>query len=317
MRRVIPLLAVAVTALAVVAQAAAFTPADPLAAKQWYLQDDHAFDAWTVPPTTLTPVKVAIVDSGLDCSLPDFQGRIADTRSFVGGDPCVDTDGHGTFVAGIIAANLDTQGIVGIAYTSQLLIAKVVRSSDGQIPLEAEAAAIRWAADSGARVINLSLGGVRDPVDPNRDTFSSREAARDRVRLCKGRPPRCCGRQRRRGADRALAVCGLSGCATPRDRRERADALGQRPRLLRPRRDLQRHLGSRRWNLLDVPARAHRAAAALHRSGLLRLRVGRLRQPGGNVVRGASGVCRRRRALRDRPGAHERPGLDDPRALGR
>ena len=175
--RVLPLLAVAVAALAVVAQAAAFTPADPLAAKQWYLQDDHAFDAWAVPPTTLTPVKVAIVDSGLDCSLPDFQGRIAAARSFVGGDPCVDTDGHGTFVAGIIAANLDTQGIVGIAYTSQLLIAKVVRSSDGQIPLEAEAAAIRWAVDSGAKVINLSLGGVRDPVNLNRDTFSSREAA--------------------------------------------------------------------------------------------------------------------------------------------
>ena len=186
MRRVFPLLAVAVTALAVVAQAAAFIPTDPLAPKQWYLQDDHAFDAWALPPTTLTPVKVAIVDSGIDCSLPDFQGRIADTRSFVGGDPCVDTDGHGTFVAGIIAANLDTQGIVGIAYTSQLLIAKVVRSSDGQIPLEAEAAAIRWAADSGARVINLSLGGVRDPVDPNRDTFSSREASAIAYAYAKG-----------------------------------------------------------------------------------------------------------------------------------
>ena len=174
MRRLLPLVAVA--ALAVVAPAAAFTPADPLAAKQWYLQQDHAFDAWAEPPTTLAPVKVAIVDSGLDCSLPDFQGRLAAERSFVGGDPCVDTEGHGTFIAGIIAANLDTQGIVGIAYTSQLLIAKVVQA-DGTIPLEAEAAGIRWAADSGAKVINLSLGGVRDPVDPNRDTFSSREAS--------------------------------------------------------------------------------------------------------------------------------------------
>jgi subtilisin family serine protease len=186
MRPVFPLIAVTVTALAVVAQAAAFTPADPLAPKQWYLQDDHAFDAWALPPTTLNPVKVAIVDSGVDCSLPDFQGRIADKRSFVGGDPCVDTDGHGTFVAGIVAANLDSQGIVGIAYTSQLLIAKVVRSSDGQIPLEAEAAAIRWAADSGAKVINLSLGGVRDPVDPNRDTYSSREASAIEYAYSKG-----------------------------------------------------------------------------------------------------------------------------------
>jgi subtilisin family serine protease len=180
------LLAAALATLAVVAQAAAFTPADPLASKQWYLQDDHAFDAWALPPTTLTPVKVAIIDSGLDCSLPDFQGRVADARSFVGGNPCVDTDGHGTFVAGIIAANLDTQGIVGIAYTSQLLIAKVVRRSDGEIPLKAEAAAIRWAADSGARVINLSFGGVRDPVNPSLDTFSSREASAIAYAYAKG-----------------------------------------------------------------------------------------------------------------------------------
>lgn len=173
MRRVV--LALAAAALAAAAPAAAFTPADPLASRQWYLQDDHAFDAWPEPPTTLAPVKVAIVDSGVDCSLPDFQGRILDRRSFVGGDPCVDTEGHGTFVAGVIAANLDTVGIVGMAYTSQLLVAKVVKP-DGTIPLAAEAAAIRWAADNGAQVINLSLGGVRDPLRPSRDTYSAMEA---------------------------------------------------------------------------------------------------------------------------------------------
>lgn len=169
------LLLTALAALAAAGPAAAFTPTDPLAAKQWYLEQDHAFDAWQTPPPTLAPVKVAIVDSGLDCALPDFQGRIADARSFVGGDPCTDTEGHGTFVAGEIAANLDTQGIVGMAYASQLLVAKVVKS-DGTIPLQAEASAIRWAVQNGAKVINLSLGGVRDPVHPNRDTFSTLEA---------------------------------------------------------------------------------------------------------------------------------------------
>ena len=169
------LLALVAAALVAAAPAAAFTPTDPLAAKQWYLQDDHAFDAWAEPPTVLQPVKVAVVDSGVDCSLADFKGRILDARSFVGGDPCTDTEGHGTFVAGVIAANLDGQGTVGIAYSSQLLVAKVVKP-DGTIPLAAEAAAIRWAADSGARVINLSLGGVRDPVHPSRDTYSALEA---------------------------------------------------------------------------------------------------------------------------------------------
>jgi subtilisin family serine protease len=174
MLRVLP--ALIAVALVAAAPAAAFAPADPLAAKQWYLADDHAFDAWATPPPDLVPVRVAIVDSGVDGTLPDFAGRIAESKSFVGGSPLVDTEGHGTFVAGEIAANLDTQGIAGIAYTSQLLIAKVVKP-DGTIPLEAEAAAIRWAADQGARVINLSLGGVRDPVHRERDTYSPAEAA--------------------------------------------------------------------------------------------------------------------------------------------
>jgi subtilisin family serine protease len=168
------LLLIVAAALAVAAPAAAFTPTNPLAPRQWYLQDDHAFDAWPTPPTNLAPVRVAIVDSGVDCSLPDFAGRLLAEKSFVGGSPCVDTEGHGTFVAGEIAANLGTQGIVGIAYTAQLLIAKVV-SPDGTIPLTAEADAIRWSVDNGARVINLSLGGLRDLRDPSQDTYSALE----------------------------------------------------------------------------------------------------------------------------------------------
>jgi subtilisin family serine protease len=170
------LLILVTAALAAAAPAAAFTPPNPLAPRQWYLTDDHAFDAWATPPTDLQPVRVAVVDSGVDCSLPDFAGRLLAEKSFVGGSPCVDTEGHGTFVAGEIAANLGSTGIVGIAYTAQLLIAKVV-TVDGTIPLAAEAGAIRWAADNGARVINLSLGGVRDVQDPSHDTYSPLEAA--------------------------------------------------------------------------------------------------------------------------------------------
>ncbi|HVS85102.1 MAG TPA: S8 family serine peptidase [Gaiellaceae bacterium] len=157
------------------APAAAFTPTDPYYPKQWYLAQDHAFDAWPTPPATLAPVKVALVDSGLDCSLPDLIGRIAAVKSFVGGDPCVDSEGHGTLVAGEIAGNLDSTGIVGLAYSAQLLIAKVVKP-DGDIPLQAESDAIRWAVAQGAQVINLSLGGVRDPAHPDRDTFSQLES---------------------------------------------------------------------------------------------------------------------------------------------
>jgi subtilisin family serine protease len=183
MRRLLPTLAVA--ALIAAAPAAAFAPSDPFASKQWYLAADHAFDAWPTPPATLAPVKVAVIDSGIDATLPDFTGRIAAAQSFVGGSPLVDTEGHGTFVAGEIAANLDTQGIVGMAYSAQLLIAKVV-TADGTIPLNAEAEAIRWAVDNGARVINLSLGGVRDPAHRDRDTYSAVEASAIAYAYAKG-----------------------------------------------------------------------------------------------------------------------------------
>jgi subtilisin family serine protease len=151
-----------------------FAPTDPLASKQWYLGSIHAFDTWPELPATLAPVRVAVIDSGLDLGHPEFAGTVVDAQSFVGGD-VTDRQGHGTFVTGIIAAALDNgQGIAGIAFPAELLIAKVVRS-DGTISPVAEAKAIRWAVDNGAQVINLSLGGLRDPRDSKRDTYSPLE----------------------------------------------------------------------------------------------------------------------------------------------
>ena len=89
----------------------------------------------------------------------------------------MDHEGHGTFVAGLIAAAVDNSaGIAGMAPSAELLIAKVVVGGD-VIDVEAEAKAIRWAVLNDAQVINLSLGGLRDPRDPDRDTFSPLEAA--------------------------------------------------------------------------------------------------------------------------------------------
>ncbi|MFL5959567.1 MAG: S8 family peptidase [Gaiellaceae bacterium] len=172
-------------ALVAASSAAAFTPSNPYYPKQWYLDQDHAFDAWAVPPTPLQGVKVAIVDSGVDCSLPDFHGQIADWKSFVGGSACLDTEGHGTIVAGEIAGALNSGGIVGLAYSAELLVAKVV-APDGTIPLQAEAAGITWAVNHGARVVNLSFGAVRDPLNPALDTFSKVEAQAIRYAVSKG-----------------------------------------------------------------------------------------------------------------------------------
>ncbi len=168
-------------------RAPAYAPSDPYAAKQWHLDADRTFGLWEQLDRLprLPRVLVAVVDSGIDLAHPDFRGRIAGARSFVGGT-AQDTDGHGTFVAGVIAAeNDDGYGVAGMAPSAQLLVAKVV-GRDGTISPEAEARGIRWAVERGARVINMSIGGLRDPRDPARDTFSRLEANAVAYAISKG-----------------------------------------------------------------------------------------------------------------------------------
>ena len=154
----------------------AFAPTDPLVAYQWYLDPIQAFSYWEAPPV-LGPVSVAVIDSGIDVDHPEFAGRIADTKSFVSSKATVDSFGHGTFVAGEIAAALDNgQGIAGVAFPASLLVAKVV-SGDGTIDPAVEARGIQWAVDQGARVINLSLGGPRDPSHPSFNYSALEQAA--------------------------------------------------------------------------------------------------------------------------------------------
>ena len=162
-------------ALALPAFALAFPNTAPLASDQWYLTTDRAWDYWQTMPQ-LKEVKVAVIDSGIDYGHPEFAGQIIAGKSFVGGSWKRDTDGHGTFVAGLIAANpTNNQGIAGMAFNAKLLIAKVVPPDDDGVDLPAEVAAIRWAVNEGAQVINLSLGGQRDPQDLRLDQFSPAE----------------------------------------------------------------------------------------------------------------------------------------------
>ena len=143
---------------------------DPYVARQWYLGRDHALDTLDAAKQLFT-VRVAVIDSGVELNHPELKNRVVAHRSFVGGT-VADTIGHGTFVAGEIAAIADNNaGIAGLAPPARLVVAKVVRD-DGTIPPKAEAQAIRWAVRQGARVVNLSLGSTRDPSDPDVDGFS-------------------------------------------------------------------------------------------------------------------------------------------------
>ncbi len=152
-----------------------FDPNDPLVPRQWYLARNGSYAAWPALPA-LAPVRVAVIDSGVDAGHPELAGRIVGAKSFVGGSAKVDRLGHGTFVAGLIAAAVDNRvGIAGLAPSAELLVARVV-GAKLTIPVEAEAKAIRWAVANGARVVNLSFGGLRSPVDGSLDTYSQLEA---------------------------------------------------------------------------------------------------------------------------------------------
>lgn len=124
--------------------------------------------AWEAGLTGLG-VTVAVVDSGVALDHPDFAGRIAGARSFLDGEPdAIDRNGHGTHVASIVAGSGAADGgrYRGVAPDAELLIGKVCDAS-GLCPDSSIVAALEWAAESGATVVNLSLGAPDTPeVDP-------------------------------------------------------------------------------------------------------------------------------------------------------
>ena len=100
-------------------------------------------------------VPVAILDTGVSLNHPDLQGAIAGHRDFTG-EGIEDNVGHGTHTAGTVAARANDIGVLGVAPQSSLFIGKCLTRSGGSD--QWIGAAIRWAVDQGARLINLSLG---------------------------------------------------------------------------------------------------------------------------------------------------------------
>ncbi|HEX6489739.1 MAG TPA: S8 family peptidase [Gaiellaceae bacterium] len=139
-------------------------PNDQLLSSQWSLATTHAEQAWDF--TTGSPaVVVAVIDTGVDSAQPDLQGKLVPGYDFVNGtaNPS-DDNGHGTAVAGIIAANSDNRiGIAGYCWQCRLMPVKAL-GADGSGYDSAIAQAIVWATDNGARVLNLSLGGPTDDL---------------------------------------------------------------------------------------------------------------------------------------------------------
>jgi type VII secretion-associated serine protease mycosin len=133
---------------------------DPLRSVQWAL-DQLGFESTraAVDPSSVT---VAVLDSGVDGSHEDLAGAVLPGWDAITEQPGGDTDtfGHGTHVAGIVAALAGNGlGVTGAAAGVRILPVRVL-DTDGSGWSSDIANGIRWAADQGADVINLSLGGT-------------------------------------------------------------------------------------------------------------------------------------------------------------
>ncbi|HLI28662.1 MAG TPA: DUF5719 family protein [Chloroflexota bacterium] len=140
---------------------AAGIPNDPYFADyQWNLRQIHAPEAWDLT-TGDRRLIVAVVDTGVALDHPDLAGQLLPGQNFVQpGAPPADDNGHGTHVAGIIgAATNNGVGVAGLLWQVQLLPVKVLDASGGG-DADRVAQGIAWAADQGARVINLSFVGA-------------------------------------------------------------------------------------------------------------------------------------------------------------
>jgi hypothetical protein len=169
-------LAVLATSMLLASPARADTP--PVA-EQWAAAPDTVLDlpgAWQLSQGS--GVVVAVVDSGVRLNHPDLRSNlwtnpaeVPDNRKDDDGNGYVDdvhgidltgqhslndAQGHGTHVAGTIAAARNGQGVVGVAYKAKLMVVRIL-DKRGSGSTQALAAGIRYAAANGARIINLSL----------------------------------------------------------------------------------------------------------------------------------------------------------------
>ncbi len=132
-------------------------PNDPLYYRQWQLNKTNAEQAWNV--TKGKPaVTIAVLDTGVDVNHPDLKNNIVPGTNTVNPLKSVrDDDGHGTHVAGIIAATANNGlGVSGVASNCKIMPVKVFDYWGGSDVSVADG--LIWAADHGAKVVNMSFG---------------------------------------------------------------------------------------------------------------------------------------------------------------
>ena len=141
-----------------------YTPNDPMFPQQWDKVITETDWAWNL--TTGSPdVIIAILDTGADTDHEDLQANLVPGYNFVSDNTDIEDDyGHGTHVSGIAAAKIDNaKGIAGMAGNASIMPVKVA-DSGGNYTNSDLAQGIIYAAEEGADVVNMSLGGTHSQV---------------------------------------------------------------------------------------------------------------------------------------------------------
>src|SRR6266699_236946 len=135
-------------------------PADPLYGYQWALPR-IAWDQVFGHVTPTGTARVALLDTGVDALHPDLAGKVAPGTSILdGSNGMTDPSGHGTWLAGIIAAqtdNVPVEGIAGVAYAGVTVMPVTVLDANGLGQDSDVIAGVIWAADHGADVIVMAF----------------------------------------------------------------------------------------------------------------------------------------------------------------
>jgi hypothetical protein len=138
----------------------ATTTNDPMLPNEWHISRVGASSAWGV--ATGTGVVVAVLDTGVQSSHPDLAANIVPGwNTYDNTSNTQDSSGHGTAVAGTIAA-VGNNGIgdAGVAYTAKIMPIRITDSTGSNATFSTMANGLTWAADHGAKVANISFSNV-------------------------------------------------------------------------------------------------------------------------------------------------------------